>query len=191
MNAVLQRLRHLWRALASRVYFDKTEVVIALKALQPVSSPATFKIASETDLRDLEHFNSADNIAYFRKLLREGDTGMLGYIGERCVYRVWATHTAGKMAHINLHCRQQLKQGEVFFSQAKTAEEARGKNVHGHAMAVFPTFFPHHNYFFSNIDVQNKASFKGVYKAGYQEIYRLRVRVILGWRWIKKIAPQP
>lgn len=152
--------------------------------------PTTFtgnlqiKIATETNIQDASYFQGEGYIKQFRSFLQHGDIGYLAYLNNNCIHRSWVVVKPGK---IDLHkfCSIQLKPGEAFIQYCETAPEARGKNVFTDVLKKIADDLKDKR-LLTAVFSDNKASLKSFAKAGFAEVERYNISIILGIKRITK-----
>jgi hypothetical protein len=174
-----QMLRNLVRRLMSRVYLDETVVLLEHRARTAQASPARIVRANQANIADVLMFQDRRYLRAFRRFLASGDLGYLGYLGDRCVHRSWV-RLGPRRVQLHKFAALTLRPGEAFIEYCETAPEARGRNIYAHVLCrVVEDLGPGTRVLISTNE-RNGASLRGIGKAGFIPLEKVRVRVLLG-----------
>jgi len=164
----------------SRIYINETAILF--KSFKNIiqTSPAKIVQANHNNLTDILIFQDPKYIGIFNKFLDSGDKGYFAYLNNKCVHRSWVQF-GEKEVEIHRFLKRKIEKDEAFIHYCETAPEARGKNIYPAVLSKIVTDLKdkYRNIYIST-NIKNKASRRGIEKAGFVEIERIKIVVILG-----------
>lgn len=177
-----------WNFIISRFYLNETIVLYKLKNYQSQTSVATIKHATNENLKDVLYFQHERYINIFKTFLSLEDKGYFAYLKDKCIHRSWLKGNQ-QVVHPHWAYPYKLKENEIFIHYCETAPEARGKNIYPHVLSNIIEEHQDKEILIS-VNDENIASKKGVEKVGFRERERVKVIIILGMKFIKKITKE-
>lgn len=162
----------------SRLYVNETIILLQHRTQTSQTSQAEVVYADEGNVSDVLRFDPRRNVRIFREFLSRGDRGYFAYLNGVCVFRMWIEH-GPRTVYLHPLVSMGLRENEVFIHSGKTAPEARGKNVFPHALCRAVEDFRGSAIFVSVME-RNSASLRGLTKAGFAPIEKMRLVVFLG-----------
>lgn len=170
----------------TRIYVNETAILFENFKNVIQTSPAKIIPANYNNLVDILNFQNPKYIEIFKKFLDSGDRGYFAYLNGKCVHRSWIQFGEKEVSLLAPFIKRKIKQNEAYIHYCETAPEARGKNIYPAVLSKIVSDFKNkYKNIYISTDIKNEASRKGIEKAGFREIERTRIIVILGVK-IKK-----
>lgn len=181
-------LYKLKRIVGMRIYCNDTVLLMELKTSLHQKSPAAIKPVTPENITDASYFQSKRQILTFKKFLKNGDHGYYAYLNNNCIHRSWVV--IGD-AHVLLHkfYSMPITADEVFVQFCETAEEARGKNIFSHVLCHISEQYTSKR-ILTSVDSKNASSIRSMKKAGFETIALIKIKVILGIKFISREQPK-
>lgn len=165
-----------------RIYSDSTVVMMELKDSVDAKSLIIIQEVTLANVKDALNFQSKGQVQRFSSFLQRGDKGYYGYLDKRCVHRSWVVQGPAKVS-LHKFYWVNIKENQVFIQYCETAPEVRGKNIFAHMLSHIGKEYPASRVL-TSVDEKNSSSIRSMIKAGFEEIYRKRIKMILGIRFI-------
>ena len=173
--------------LTSRIYVNETTILFYNFKNVVKTSPAKIVQANCNNLVDILSFQNPKYIEIFKNFLKAGDKGYFAYLNGKCVHRSWVQF-GEKEVEIHKYSKRKIKKDEAYIHYCETAPEARGKNIYPAVLSkIVSDFKNEYNNIYIATVIKNEASRIGIEKAGFKEIERVHLLIILGIK-IKKIT---
>lgn len=171
--------KRIYNYFITRLYCNETLILFAHQFRVQQKSTAEIEYAQPENLTDILFFQHPRYLETFKRFLSIGDKGYFAYLDGKCVHRSWVKHTSQK---VKLHplLPMQLQKNEAFIHYCETAPVARGNNIYPHVLTKIAEDFKDKAKILICTNAKNKASVKGIKKAGFREIERVKLVVILG-----------
>lgn len=170
----------------SRIYINETEILFDNFKNMVQKSPAKIVQTNYNNLVDILTFQDSKYLKIFRNFLDNGDKGYFAYLNGKCVHRSWIQF-GEKEVEVHRFLKRKIKKDEAFIHYCETAPEARGKNIYPAVLSrIVNDFKGKYKNIYISTNINNLASRRGIEKAGFKEIEKIRIIVILGIK-IKKI----
>ncbi len=170
----------------SRIYINETAILFENFKNVMQTSPAKIVQANHNNLTDTLIFQDPKYIGIFNKFLDSGDKGYFAYLNGKCVHRSWVQF-GEKEVSLTPFIKRKIKQNEAYIHYCETAPEARGKNIYPAVLSkIVSNIKDKYKNIYISTNINNKASRRGIKKAGFREIEKMRIIVILGVK-IKKL----
>lgn len=183
---VMSYFKKLIMYLRKRIYTNEVLILYKHKVHIYQSSPITIVNATGDNIYDILHFQDKRYIHVFNKFLHDGDIGYLAYFNGKCVHRSWVKVKPQKV-YLHPFVPFQLNDGEIYIHYCETASEARGNNIYPAVLSKIAKDFSGKRILICSNE-KNHPSKRGIEKAGFVEILRLRVIVIFGIKTIKNLG---
>ncbi len=165
------------------LYINETIIMYKLMYIKKHNSIATIKFATPENLKDILFFQNIKYIDIFKKFLSLGDKGYFAYIDGKCIHRSWVKSNSQVVTPHRLS-PYQLKDNEIFIHYCETAQEARGKGVYPAVLTKICEDNKDKDILIS-VDEKNIPSVKGIEKVGFEKIKKIKVLVVLGFKYIR------
>lgn len=173
--------------LNSRIYVNETTILFESFKNIIQESPAKIVQANYDNLVDILTFQDSKYLKIFKNFLDNGDKGYFAYLNGKCVHRSWAQFGEKEVTLLAPFIKRKIKQNEAYIHYCETAPEARGKNIYPAVLSrIVNDFKDKYKNIYISTNIKNIASRRGIEKAGFKEIEKIRIIVILGIK-IKKI----
>ena len=167
------------KRLGMLLYTNEVLIIFEHKVKNKIDSPVKIVYATQENLPDILEFQNAVYLQIFRGFLEDGDRGYLGYLDGKCVHRSWVVQEPGKKVSVHELLNFRLKENEIFIHYCETANRARGKNIYPAVLSrIVEDFQGKRTLICTNI--RNPSSIRGIEKAGFEEVSRVRIVAILG-----------
>ncbi|MCD4769844.1 MAG: hypothetical protein K8R35_06735, partial [Bacteroidales bacterium] len=145
------------RAIRSRIYLDESFILYEYHHHFKFNPPVELKTATENNLNDVLYFDSKRNFLSMKKMLKQGEKGLLGYIDGKCVHRSWYKDNRGK-ALIFKFLPIFLEENEVYIHDCSTSSEMRGRNIYPYVLSCIASNYNEGNKILISTNVDNIAS---------------------------------
>jgi hypothetical protein len=178
----MEFIEKLKRMVLMRIYSNTTVIVLELKNRKPSNTALRIEKVTEKNVNDALAFQPSSKIKVFKKFLTLGYIGYYAYVGDACVHRSWLVPGPSKVL-LHKFYGIVLTSNDVFVQFCETALAARGKNIFTDVLIQIGQDFALKRVLIS-VEAHNTSSQKSMAKAGFEELYRKRIRVILGFRFI-------
>lgn len=165
-----------------RIYSDSTILLMELKNPANPQSIASIQEVTESNVEDALNFQSKGQIQTFRSFLKDGYKGYYGYMDDRCVHRSWVVQGPARVA-LHKFYSMAIQENEVFIQYCETAPSVRGKNIFAHVLSYIGSQWKTARVL-TSVDKENSSSIRSMVKAGFVEVDRKRIRMILGIRFV-------
>jgi len=179
MKALLAKLN---RVVLKRIFSRDTVLLLEWKRNTRATSPAMIRLVTKENVSDARSFQFEKQIRLFTRFLTRGNKGFYAYLGNTCVHRSWVVEGP---ASVLLHkfFTMSLNESEVFIQYCETAASARGKNVFAHVLSDIAQQFGSKRVL-TSVDLGNLPSRRSMEKAGFEEVDRIKIMMILGVRFV-------
>lgn len=171
-----------------RIYVNETIILFQHENKTHPLSPAKIVYATEQNIPDILNFQHPRYIETFKHFLSNGDKGYFAYLEEKCIHRSWVKHTP-QTVHLYPVLPMKLQDDEAFIHYCETAPVARGKNIFPAVLSKIVDDLNNKRKIMIAANAKNIASIKAIKKAGFREIERHRLIVILGLKFTKILMP--
>lgn len=179
MKALLKKFN---RIVLKRIFSCDTVLLLERKKNTQAISVAQIKPVTPENVTDARSFQSEKQIRLFSRFLTRGNKGFYAYLNNTCVHRSWVVIAPGKVS-LHKFFSIDLKPSEVFIQYCETAHSARGKNIFAHVLSDIAHQFGDRRVL-TSVDRDNSSSRRSMEKAGFAEVDRIRIMMILGVRFI-------
>lgn len=169
-----------------RIYSQATVLLLELKNTVSVDSGAEIRDVTHDNVDDALAFQHRRQVQVFRSFLKRGDKGYYAYLNGKCIHRSWVVLTPQSVL-LHKFYKIPLKKDEVFIQYCETDPSVRGKNIFTHVLSVIGKDHSDKRVL-TSVDATNLSSLKSMTKAGFFEVVRISIKVVLG---IKKISMTP
>lgn len=171
------------RLIRTRIFVN--EDILLFKHGKEIECPSSAKIvkASKENISDVLDFQDISYVKKFQSFLSSGDIGFLGYLDNRCVHRSWVKQGPQP---VKLHpiLSYPLKDGDIFIHYCETAPEARGNHIYPSILSHIVQEYKKKKRILISSEKRNRASIKGISRAGFEEFKQYRVQAFFGIRII-------
>lgn len=171
------------RIVLMRIYSDVTIILLEQKTRRKPSGSLHIEPVTQQNVNDALVFQPASKIETFKNFLTLGHQGYYAYLNRVCVHRSWVVKGPAKVL-LHKFYGITLASHEVFIQYCETAPVARGKNIFTEVLLKIGEASANKRVLIS-VDERNTSSQKSMAKAGFEELYRKRIRVILGFCMIR------
>jgi hypothetical protein len=171
-----------YRIVVMRIFSQGTVLLLEWKTNTHTRSTAEIKPITSENLKDARSFQSEKQIRLFARFLIRGHKGFYAYLDNACVHRSWVVTGPGRVL-LHKFFSHDLKASEVFIQYCETAPSARGKNIFAHVLNEIAQAFSHQRVL-TSVDVGNLPSRRSMEKAGFVEVERIKIMMILGVRFV-------
>lgn len=179
---LLGRLLRKGITLISRLTTFRYGTVMIFRHVQfhDLPCPAVIRRVNRDNMDDALHMEVPEKVAEFRALLQRGDAGYYAYLNEAVVHRSWVQFGPG-IAQCELGVMFRLEAGDSYVHHSKTYPNARGQGIY---MAVLSQIshdmrVEGRNVFIATVQ-SNPASIRGIEKAGFRLLRRVRSIICFG-----------
>jgi hypothetical protein len=180
---MLHRLKRFWSALACRVYTNDTVVVFRYCGGDELTSSVTIVRADTSNITDVLSFQPERYVDIFRQFMASGHVGYLAYINGCCVHRSWVVPGPSEVS-LHRFLSLPLRADDAFIHYCETALAARGKNVYPAVLSQIARDFRDTRRLLVSTTGDNVPSLRAIQKAGFIELARNKIRVVLGLKFI-------
>lgn len=146
--------------------------------------------ASESNLKDILSFQDSSYIDLFNSFLNSGDRGYFAYLDDECVHRSWVKSN-DQYVYPHWIYPMKLKSNQHFIHYCETSPKARGRGIYPAVLSKISLDYKDKGELLICVDSRNKASIKGVVKAGFVKKEIIFVVVLFGARFVKRINVMP
>jgi hypothetical protein len=169
------------------LYFNEVSILYRHKYFINKTSIANIRKVDYKNISDLLNFQDKKYLKIFNNFLDVGDIGYYAYLNGECIHRSWVQF-GEKEVKVHRFLKRKIKKNEAFIHYCETASWARGKNIYASVLSkIVNDFGGRYNDFYISTDNKNIASQKGIIKAGFVEIERNRILIILGIKIVNLI----
>lgn len=179
-------LQKFYRIFIMRIYTNDEVLLLELKHRHTVTSPATISKVTEENIVDARYFQTEAQVREFKQFLNQGHKGYYAYMRGYCIHRSWVVPGPHSVS-LHKFYKMPLKENEVFIQFCETASEVRGKNIFTHALATIGKDFQDSRVLIS-VDSKNFSSVKSMFKAGFVEVSRVRIKVVFGIKKTQEVT---
>lgn len=170
------------RIVLKRIFSRDAVLLLEWKKDTHATSVAEIKPVTPENVADARSFQSEKQIRLFSRFLTRGNRGFYSYLGNVCVHRSWVVIGPGKVS-LHKFFSIDLKPTEVFIQYCETAPSARGRNIFAHVLNDIARQFIDKRVL-TSVDLDNTSSRRSMEKAGFAEVDRIKIMMILGVRFI-------
>jgi len=181
VNSVSKFIKKAIYYIIARIYVNETLILFEHVVWTDQRSPSEIRNASYDNLPDILHFQAPKYLEVFQQFLKLGDKGYFAYLDGKCVHRSWVKFNK-QVVYLHPLLKMRLKENEAFIHYCETAPDARGMNIYPHVLCKIVSDFGEDYKVLICVNSKNKASIRGVKKAGFTEIRRIKLLIIFGVR---------
>jgi len=175
------------RFIKRNLYFNEVSILYKHKYFINQTSIANIRKVDFKNISDLLNFQDKKYLKIFNNFLDVGDIGYYAYLNGKCIHRFWVQF-GEKEVELYGFLKRKIKKDEAFIHYCETAPWARGKNIYPSVLSkIVNDFRDKYSNIYISTDKKNIASQKGIIKAGFVEIERNRILIILGIKRINLI----
>lgn len=171
-----------------RIYCNDEVLLLELRTPLHQKSAATIKSVTPENVTDASYFQSKGQIVTFKNLLKNGDRGYYAYLDNNCIHRSWVVLGAGRVL-LHKFYSIPITANEIFIQFCETAREARGKNIFPHVLSYIGEQYASKKILTSVVS-KNVSSLRSMKKAGFETIALVKIKVILGIKFISREQPK-
>jgi len=181
INSIYRKILNILK----RIYVNETLILFEHKDYKKIDAPIAIEYASHTNVYDILYFQSQTYVYKFKEFLDLGDIGYFAYLNGKCVHRSWVKFNE-QLVSLHWSLKYQLKPNEYFIHYSETAPEAKGKGIYQAVLSKIVQDFRNKGKILISTNAKNIPSIKGIKKAGFKELERTKVFMILGIKIIRK-----
>lgn len=170
------------RIVLMRIFSRSTVLLLEWKEDKNPQSPVQIQEVTTANVADALGFQSQKQVQQFSHFLQKGDRGYYGYLDNACVHRSWVVSGPAKVL-VHKFYSIDLDTAEVFIQYCETAPAARGKNIFAHVLAYMAGKFTDKRVL-TSVNLLNASSRRSMEKAGFIEVDRITITMILGIRFV-------
>ncbi|OCA88919.1 N-acetyltransferase [Pseudobacillus wudalianchiensis] len=167
------------RFFARRLFVLDKVILFKMDQANEVNSPVILKKADINNINDILNFQNKKYLILFKKFLKEGGVGYLGYLDDRCIHRSWVVVEEGSLINLHPLVKRKLDRNAVYIHYCETAPAARGKGVYPYVISTIAKDFQNKTVLIC-VNNKNIPSIKGVKKAGFKPVESVTVIALLG-----------
>ncbi len=187
-NRVVQFVRKVIIFVRLRAYVNETLLLFEHIEHAYQVSPAKITNITHENVTDILDFRHQKYKSIFEKFLQRGDKGYFAYLNGKCVHNSWVVHSPQKI-HLHPMLLRQLEKGVAFIHYCETAPNARGQNIFPSVLSkIVDDFKKNSQRLMISANEKNSSSIKAIQKAGFKEIERYKIIVILGIKYKRCIG---
>lgn len=165
--------------------FTKTSIIIyEFKEERTINCDARISKVNFNNISDVLDFQSSKYVEVFKSFLLLGDFGFYGYIDNKCVHRSWVKKNC-QTVNIYKLIKYKLKEREFFIHYCETDPSARGKNIYPAVLSKISKDVPPNSSIIIAVNRKNKASIKGIKKAGFSEKKSIFLFLLFGFYFVQ------
>ena len=187
MRTSINMVKRIISFIENRIYVNNTTILYKHVNAIIQHSPAKIVQADYDNLKDILVFQHPRYIKIFTNFLDNGDRGYFAYLNGKCVHRSWVQF-GRKEVLLNPFIKKVINHNEAYIHYCETAPEARGNNIYPSVLSKiasdikdkYPTIF-------ISTNIKNIASRRGIEKAGFHEIERIKTIIFLGIKYKKTL----
>jgi hypothetical protein len=170
------------RVVLMRLFSRTTVLLLEWKAQPNPISEARIEFVRPENVIDARAFQTDKQVKLFSDFLTRGDKGYYAYVDNACVHRSWAVIGPAKV-FLHKFFSLRISASEVFIQYCETAPVARGKNIFAHVLSYIAHQFKDKRVL-TSVNLDNTSSRRGMEKAGFSEVDRIKIIMILGVRFV-------
>ena len=157
-----------------------TVFIFRHQQLRKLTCPAEIHKVTWGNVDDARDMDSPEMISQYRSFLESGDSGYYAYSKGTVRHRSWVKSGPGT-AGCGLCVKFKLKDEDVYVHYCKTEPSARGKGIYSAVLSriTYDMHAMNKTVYIATIE-SNPASIKGIEKAGFEPVRRVRSLVCFG-----------
>jgi len=179
MKGLLSKLN---RVVLMRIFSRNTVILLEWKENRSPTSGVEIREVTEKNVDDALVFQSHKQVKLFSDFLKRGDHGFYGYLNNFCVHRSWVVSGPAKVMLYKFFSMN-INSSEVFIQYCETAPGVRGQNIFAHVLNHVANEFKEKRVL-TSVDLHNASSRRSMEKAGFKEVDRIKIMMILGIRFV-------
>ena len=170
----------IYRFIKSNLYVNNIIFLYYHKYFINQISPANIRMVTYKNVTDVLNFKGKRYLKKYRKFLDAGDKGYFGYLNGKCAHCSWVQF-GEKEISLSLSLKKKIKEDEAYIHYCETASCARGKNIYPAVLTrIVDDIKDKYKNIYISTNSKNISSQKGIIKAGFVEIDRIKIMIILG-----------
>lgn len=159
-------------------------ITFKFNAPRKTISPSKICRVTSENIDDALVYEPYTKVDTFRQFLEQGDWGYYAYIDDQWVHRSWVTFGPKTENQWRYYPHIKLNKGDAFIKWCETRPEARGGNVYPAVLSqIAKDLNDQTKNIYISTNAKNKASLRGISKAGYIPIRETRVISFLGIKY--------
>lgn len=164
------------------IYQYKKNVIFEIEKIPNIS----VEFVNHRNIRDVIYFQSEEYLRVFESFLKMGDVGYYAYLNMNCIHRSWIKFNS-QIVETHWAYKFKLKCNQAFIHYCETASEARGMGIYPFVLRKIISDFNEKYDIFISVDGNNLSSQKGIEKAGFEVVERVKIKVIFGFKYVTRI----
>jgi len=144
--------------------------------VQNIECPAKIVNVNYSNLKDALTYEPLHKVEQFKKFLEAGDQGYYAYLNGKWAHRSWVTFGPKAVDRWFTFAPMHIKEDEAFIHWCETAPYARGQNIYPAVLSkIVNDIKDNYKNIYIATTINNTSSQRGILKAGFKEIQRIKV----------------